>query len=155
MKTNGLIGWFLKPFLLVIGFVFLASALAATPEEAIKYRQAVMLAQQWHMKIMSRMVQGHVAYDKAEFTKRARNIAELSTMNHEGFLVKDSDLGDTRARLEVWSAMDKYQSDSDKFVTEAAKLVSISQGSDIGAINAQFGETLKSCDGCHSKYRSN
>jgi len=142
------------PFVILIGLVFSVSALAASPEEAIAYRKAVMAAQQWHMKIMSRMVQGHVAYDKAEFTKRAQNVSELSKMIYEGFLIADSDFGDTRAKLEIWAAMDKFKAESDKMVSEAAKLVSLSQANDIKAINTQFGDTLNACDGCHGNFRS-
>ena len=142
------------PFFMAIGLVWSASALAASPEEAIKFRQGVFTAQQWNMQIMSRMVKGDVDYDKAEFSKRAQNLAELSKMFYEGFLVKDSDIGDTKAKPEIWTSMDKFKAGSDKLVSEAAKLVAVSQGNDIKAIKTQFGDTQKVCGGCHDNFRN-
>ena len=113
-----------------------------------------MTAHQWHMKIMNRMVQGHVPFDKSEFVRRAQSVVGLSDMTYEGFLIEDSDLGDTRAKPEIWTSMEKYKSESDKFSIEAAKLLAISQGSNIEAIKTQFGKTLNSCDSCHATFRS-
>jgi len=139
---------------MVMALIWSTTTLAASPEEAIKFRQSIFTAQQWNMQIMSRMVKGDVAYDKAEFSKRAQNLAELSSMFYEGFLIKDSDIGDTKAKPEIWTSMDKFKAGSDKLASEAAKLVSVSQGSDFKAIKAQFGDTQKSCGACHDNYRS-
>jgi len=154
MKKNILSSCLLKSIVMLIGVAVSVSVLAASPEEAIKFRKGVMTAQNWNMKIMSRMVQGQAVYDKAEFTKRAQNLAELSNMYYEGFLIKDSDIGETEAKPEIWTTMDKFKAESAKLVTEAAKLVVLSQGNDFKAIQMQFGDTLISCEGCHVKFRS-
>jgi len=154
MKRNKLSSSFFTSFVMLIGLVWSASISAASPEEAIKYRQSVFTAQQWNMQIMNRMVKGDVAYDKAEFSKRAQNLAELSNMFYEGFMIKDSDIGDTKAKPEIWTSMDKFKAGSDKLVSEAAKLVSVAQGNDFKAIKTQFGDTQKVCGNCHDNFRS-
>ena len=154
MKRNKLSSCFFTPFVMLIGLVWSASSHAASPEEAIKYRQGVFTAQQWNMQIMNRMVKGDMPYDKAEFTKRAQNLAELSNMFYEAFLIKDSDIGDTKAKSEVWTSMDKFKAGSDKLASEAAKLVLASQGSDFKVIKTQFGDTQKVCGACHDNFRN-
>jgi len=154
MIKNKLSSGLLTSFVMMIGLVLSASTLAATAEDAIKFRQSIFTAQQWNMQIMSRMVKGDVAYDKAEFSKRAQNLAELSNMFYEGFLTKDSDIGDTKAKAEIWTSMDKFKAASDKLVSESAKLVMVAQGNDIKAIKTQFGDTQKSCGACHDNFRS-
>lgn len=154
MKRNKLSSSFFTSFVMLVGLVWSASTLAATAEEAIKFRQGIFTAQQWNMQIMNRMVKGDMPYDKAEFSKRAQNLAELSNMFYEGFLIKDSDIGDTKAKSEIWTSMEKFKAGSDKLVSEAAKLVLVAQGSDIKAIKTQFGDTQKVCGACHDNFRS-
>lgn len=154
MNKNKFSNWIFTPFVMVIGLVWSSSAFAASAEEAIKYRQSVFVAQSWNMQIMNRMVKGDVVYDKAEFAKRAKNLAELSSMFYEGFLIKDSDIGDTKAKPEIWTSIDKFKAGSDKLVVEAAKLVSVAQGGDFKAIKTQFGDTQKVCGACHDNFRS-
>lgn len=154
MNKNKFCSCFLASFVTLIGLVISSSTLAASPEEAIKYRQGIFTAQQWNMQIMNRMVKGDMPYDKAEFTKRAQNLAELSNMFYEAFLIKDSDIGDTKAKPEIWTSMEKFKAGSDKLVSEAAKLVLASQGSDFKAIKTQFGDTQKVCGACHDNYRN-
>ena len=154
MKRNKLSSCFFTSFVMLIGLVWSASSLAASPEEAIKYRQSVFIAQQWNMQIMSRMVKGDIPYDKSEFAKRAQNLAELSDMFYEGFLIKDSEIGETKAKPEIWTSMEKFKAGSDKLASEAGKLVSVAQGNDFKAIKTQFGDTQKVCGNCHDNFRN-
>jgi cytochrome c556 len=146
--------WYTLIVALIVGLTIAKLSWAATAEEAIKYRQSIFTAQQWNMQIMSRMIKGDVAYDKLEFAKRAQNLAELSNQFYEGFLIANSDIGDTRAKPEIWTSLDKFKTGSDKLVSEAAKLVLIVQGGDIKQIKMQFGETQKTCSSCHDSFRN-
>ena len=141
-------------FAFLFGLVLSASALAASPEDAIKYRQGIFTAQSWNMQAMNRMVKGDVAYDKAVFARHAQNLAELSSMFYEGFLIKDSDIGDTKAKPDVWTNLEKFKSGADKLVIESAKLASLSQSGDLKAVKTQFGDVQKVCSTCHDNYRN-
>lgn len=136
------------------GLTFSAATFAAKPEDAIKYRQGVMAAQGWNMNAMGAMVKGDKPYDKAEFAKRAENLAALNKMAYEGFTVDGSDKGETKAKAEIWSMMEKFKDGTEKVSAESEKLVKAAQGGDFNAIKAQFGEVGKTCKGCHDNFRS-
>lgn len=137
----------------VLGFTFSASAFAVKPEDAIKYRQGVMTAQGWNFGAMGAMMKGEKPYDKAEFAKRAENLAALSKMALEGFTVEGSDKGKTKAKPEIWKNMAKFKGGTEKLASETAKLAEVAQGGDMAAIKAQFNETAKVCKGCHDNFR--
>lgn len=138
----------------LLGLTFSAATFAAKPEDAIKYRQAVMAAQGWNMNAMGAMVKGDKPYDKAAFAKRAENLAALNKMVYEGFTIEGSDKGDTKAKPEIWTMMEKFKGGTEKVSAESAKLVQAAQGDDFNAIKAQFGEVGKTCKGCHDNFRS-
>ncbi len=128
-------------------------AFGAKPEDGIKYRRGVMAAQGWNMGNLAAMVKGERPYDKAEFAQRAANLAALSKMAPEGFMVPGSDKGDTNAKAEAFAEADKVKAGMDKLATETAKLAQVAAGGDMAAIKPQFGEVAKLCKGCHDNYR--
>lgn len=130
------------------------AAVAAKPEDAIKYRRGVMAAQGWNLGAMGAMVKGEKPYDKVEFAQRAANLAALTHMTLEGFTVEGSDKGDTKAKPEAFAEMDKFKGGTEKLATEAGKLAKVAADGDFAAIKAQFGETAKVCKGCHDNYRA-
>jgi len=136
-----------------LGLSFSAATLAAKPEDAIKYRQGVMAAQGWNMNAMGAMVKGEKPYDKAEFLKRAENLAALNKMVLEGFTHEGADKGDSKTKPDAWTSMEKFKGGVDKVNAESAKLVQAAQGGDLAAIKAQFGEVGKVCKGCHENFR--
>lgn len=129
------------------------TALAAKPEDAIKYRRGVMAAQGWNMGNLAAMVKGEKPFDKAEFAQRAANLAALSKMAPEGFTVAGSDQGDTKVKPEAFTEADKFKGGMEKLATETAKLAQVAAGGDLAAIKPQFGEVAKLCKGCHDNYR--
>ena len=137
----------------LLGLTFSTVAVADKAEDAIKYRQGIMAAQAWNVGAMGAMVKGEKPYDKAEFAKRAENLAALSKMTLEGFTIQGSDKGKTKAKPELWSQMEKFTGGADKLAAEAAKLSQVAQGGDLEAIKPQFGETAKVCKGCHDNFR--
>lgn len=138
----------------VLGFAVSTATFAAKPEDAIEYRKGVMAAQGWNFGAMGAMVKGEQPYDKAEFLKRAENLAALSKMSLEGFTIEGSDKGKTKAKPEVWKEMEKFKGGTEKLATESAKLVTAAQGGEMPAIKAQFNEVAKVCKGCHDNFRS-
>ena len=137
----------------LLGLTFSAAAVADKAEDAIKYRQGIMAAQAWNVGAMGAMVKGEKPYDKAEFAKRAENLAALSKMTLEGFTIQGSDKGKTKAKPELWNQMEKFKGGTEKLAAEAAKLSQVAQGGDLEAIKPQFGETAKVCKACHDNFR--
>ena len=138
----------------LLGLAFSATTFAAKPEEAVKYRHGVMAAQSWNMNAMGAMVKGEKPYDKAEFLKRAENLAALNKMALEGFTHEGADKAESKAKPEVWTSMDKFKGGVDKVNAESAKLVLAAQGGDLAAIKTQFGEVGKVCKNCHENFKN-
>jgi cytochrome c556 len=137
-----------------MAFTLSIAALAAKPEEAIKYRRGVMAAQGWNFRAMGEAVKGEQAYDKAEFAQRAAHLAALSKMTLEGFLADGSDKGDTKAKPETFTEIDKVKANLERLQLETSKLAQVAAGGELGAIKAQYGEVAKICKGCHDSYRN-
>ncbi len=138
----------------LLGLAFSAASLAATPEDAIKYRRGIFAAQQWNMVTMGEVVKGKKPYDKSDFLKRAENLAALSKMFIEGFTVEGAEKGESDAKPEIWFEMNKFKGAADKLGAETAKLVQAAQSGDLGAIKTQFGDVQKVCKGCHENFRN-
>ena len=106
------------------------------------------------MNAMGAMVKGEKPYDKAEFLKRAENLAALNKMALEGFTHEGADKAESKAKPEVWTSMDKFKGGVDKVNAESGKLVVAAQGGDLAAIKTQFGEVGKVCKNCHENFKN-
>ncbi|MEJ2654886.1 MAG: cytochrome c [Acidihalobacter sp.] len=134
--------------------LLLAPAFAAADkiDDAIAYRKAVMEAQKWNLGQMAAMVKGSVAYDKAAFVRYAQWLDELSPMPWDGF-PKGSDVGDTKARADIWNKPAEFSDKAKALETESAKLVEVARSGDMGKIRFQFGQTAQTCKACHKTFK--
>ena len=123
------------------------------PEDAIKYRKSVMTVMRWEFKPLSAMVKGERPFDKDMFVRNAAYLEVLSKMPLEGY-VPGSDKGETKAKPEIWTEMDKFKGGMDKLQTETAKLAQVAKTREMSQIKAQLGETEKTCKACHDNFRS-
>ena len=62
-------------------------------------------------------------------------------------------MGDHRAKAEVWSDADKFKAGGQKMVEEVAKLNAAAKSGNLDQLKAAFGETAKTCKGCHDNFR--
>ena len=147
----------LKPLLgvvLMAGVAGVAQAQApfAKMEDAIKYRKNALFVMSQHFGRLGPVVKGERPYDKDEVAKNAAIAEQMSHLPWAGF-VAGSDKGDTRAKPEIWTDAAKYKASADKMMQEMDKLSVAAKSGDLNAIKAQFGETAKTCKGCHDAYR--
>ena len=138
----------------MLAAVFSANVSAAEvkPEDAIKYRQSVMSVMRWQLKSLGAMEKGERPMDKDMLVKNAVYLEMLSKMSLEGF-VPGSDKGETKAKPEVWSQMDKFRGAMDKLLIDTAKLAQVTKTGDMDQIKAQFGRTQETCKSCHQDFR--
>ena len=123
------------------------------PEDAIKYRKSVYAVMGWNFGPLAAMAKGDKPYDKDEAIRRSANIAFVSRLPLEGF-IPGSDLGETKAKPEIWDNLDDFKSKLEKMQGETAKLADVAKLGDFNALKAQIGETGKACKACHDKYRN-
>jgi len=134
------------------GVAFPAAAQFAKPEDAIKYRKAGMFMMSTHLGRVAAMANGRVPFDAKVAADNAELATALSKLPYAGF-IEGTDKGDTKAKPEIWTEMDKFRAAASKMQDEMAKLNVAAKGGNIDAIKAAVGETGKACKGCHDTYR--
>jgi cytochrome c556 len=128
-----------------------AYAQFAKPEDAIKYRKAVMTIIVQHFGRMGAMVKGKVPYDQETFAGNAAVIEAVSVLPWEAFLTPGSDKGKTAMKSSVLKNQGDFRKLAQEFEAEVAKLSAVARGGDVDAAKAQFGAVAQSCKSCHSK----
>lgn len=125
---------------------------AADAEESIEYRQNVFSVMKWHFGPMGGMVKGKIDFDAEDFSRRAALIAALAKMPKEGF-AEGTDMGETRAKSEIWENKEKFDGGMDAMVEKADALVEVANSGDLDQIKPAFGALAKTCKGCHDNFR--
>ena len=143
--------------LLLVAVIGLATALPASaqfakPEDAIKYRKAVFTVMATHFGRVAAMANGKLPFDAKVAADSAELATTMSKLPYVAF-IEGTDKGDTKAKPEIWSEMDKFKAAASKMQDEMAKFNVAAKGGNIDAIKAAVGDTGKSCKGCHDTYR--
>jgi len=138
--------------LAVVG-AFATAVHAQSADRQIKYRQAVMTAQSWHMGVLSSMAKGERPYDKDAATRSATFVAELSAMPWDGFGPGSETGAPTKAKPEIWKDRAKFDKYGQDLKAEATKLAATA-GTGLDALKAGVGATGKVCASCHDDFRS-
>jgi cytochrome c556 len=140
---------------LVVFGILIGAALAqfSKPEDAIKYRQSVMIVMAHHFGLLGAMVTGKQPYDQMAFASNTAVIETLSGLPWEAFLVPGSDRGETTMKSSVLKDPEGLKSISQQFQIEVGKLSAAAKGNDFDTIKAQFGAVAQSCKNCHGKNR--
>jgi cytochrome c556 len=140
--------------LVVFGFLIGAAyARFAKPEDAIKYRKAVMTIIVQHFGSMGAMVKGKVPYSQEAFANNAAVIEKVSVLPWEAFLAPGSDKGQTTMKSSVLKNQADFNALAQTFEMEVSKLSAAAKSGDFDAAKAQFGKVAQSCKACHSKTR--
>jgi cytochrome c556 len=125
----------------------------AKPEDAIKYRQSGMTLQGAHLGRIGAMVNGKVPFDAKVLAENAEVLAFVSKLPFAGFIEGTDKGGNTKAKPEIWTEMDKFRAGASKMQEEAAKLNAAAKTGDQAQIKTAFGATAQSCKACHDNYR--
>ena len=124
------------------------------PEDAIKYRQAVMFLIAKHFGRMGAVVKGQKPYDREEFTHNATVVETLSKLPWDAFMVPGTDKGKTGLKSVVFREQAEFNAAAEKMEVEVTKLVKAADGGNLSAIKAQFGMVGQSCGACHKKFKA-
>lgn len=127
-------------------------ASAQTPQQAIQFRKGSMQVQQWHLRMLVQMVKGQRPFDAAVYLRAMTTLDALSASVGEGF-IPGSDTGDTRASPEIFKDPAAFRAAVERFQGESKKAVAIARSGDEKAMRAEVAEMIKSCDGCHERFR--
>ena len=123
------------------------------PEDAIKYRQSAFFIMGQNFGPLAAMAKGDRPYDKEVAIKSATIVEFMSKLPWDRF-GPGTDMGNTKAKPEIWENMDDFKAKAEKMQAETAKLLQVAQTGDAAALKAQVGETGKACKACHDNYRN-
>lgn len=135
---------------------FAAPAMAQfqKPEDAVKYRKAVMTVMANHAGRLGAMANGRVPFNATAAADSAALLESLSKLPWEAFLA-GTDKGDTRAKPEIWTEQAKFKESSDKLQAETAKLAAAAKTGNLDSVKTAFGSVGQTCKACHDAYQKN
>ena len=103
---------------------------------------------------MGDMVKGKIEWNDALFTEWANDLNHAAQFGVERGFAPGSEKGTTRAKADIWSNMDDFQSKLDDFRAAAATLAETAAGGDQAASRDKFIATGGTCKACHDEYKS-
>jgi cytochrome c556 len=147
--------WKMVPICVVVLVAMSGASLAgfANPEEAIRYRKAVMTIIGNHFGNLAAVVKGRKPYDKKDVEQNAGVIRTMSDLSWQAVMEPGSEKGDTTLKASAMQEKEKFMAIARQFEKASQKLADAAENGDLKAVKAQFGEVAKSCKACHSKYR--
>jgi cytochrome c556 len=130
-----------------------AAAQFAKPEDAIEYRQSVMTVMGTHFGRLGAMVQGKVPFDAKAAQANANIVLVMSMLPFSAF-GPGTDMGlNTKAKADIWKDPAKFQAAAKDMQDQVVKLDAAAKTGNLDLIKAAFGDTAKSCKGCHDNFR--
>lgn len=129
-----------------------AAAQFAKPEDAVKYRKAALTVMAAHFGRIGAMVQGRVPFDAAAAQANAEIATMMSKLPFTAF-GPGTDVGDTRAKPNVWTDNAKFVAAATKMQDEMAKLNAAAKTGNLDQIKAAFGPVGQACKACHDDFR--
>jgi cytochrome c556 len=103
---------------------------------------------------MGDMVKGKIEWDATRFSAWADDLHHAAQFHAERGFAPGTEQGTTRAKPNIWSNMDDFQSKLNDFRAAAASLAEIATEGDPGSSREQFVATGGTCKACHDEYKS-
>lgn len=132
---------------------FSAAAQFAKPEDAIKYRKAALTVTAAHFGRMGAMAQGKAPFDAKLAAENAEIVASMAKLPWAAF-GEGTDVGETKAKPEIWKQNAKFKEVAEKFQTESAKLAVAAKSGKEDAFKTAFSATAGTCKSCHDDFRA-
>ncbi len=132
---------------------FSAAAQFAKPEDAIKYRKAALTVTAAHFGRMGAMAQGKAPFDAKLAAENAEIVASMAKLPWAAF-GEGTDVGETKAKPEIWKQNAKFKEAAEKFQTESAKLAVAAKSGKEDAFKTAFSATAGTCKSCHDDFRA-
>ena len=129
-----------------------AYAQFAKPEDAYKYRAAVMTLQNAHLG----RINAQLRAPSPNLQTIAENAVLLDTFNrlfYTAFPEGSDMVANSRAKPELWKNQAKFKEYADRLNGDVAKLVAASKSGDLAATRAGFQSTAAACKACHDDFR--
>jgi cytochrome c556 len=136
---------------IVLSAGMIGTAVAAEPEDLIKYRKSVMKANGGHMAASAAIINGKVGFTG----HLAGHATALVAINKDvaSLFPKDSDFGDTDALDAVWKKPDEFKKRAKDAQVKSDAFAKAVAGGDKAKTSAAFKELNDACKACHKDFR--
>ena len=145
-----------KLAVVVVALLAATAAISAEPgpELVVKYRHKVMEAAGSHMGALAMIIKGE-STRAADVQMHATALADIAKVVPELFPEGTGPQAgvQTESKAEIWTMKTEWDAAVKAFQDETNRLVEVSKGGDMAAIQAQFGQVGGSCGDCHDLFR--
>jgi cytochrome c556 len=122
------------------------------PEELVRMRQGLMVAQKSQVGPMSAVAKGEAQFSDATATQAA-NLATIAKLIPMTFGQDTAGVSGSKAKKEIWQKQDEFKKAAETLLTETAKLAEVAKSKDAAAFKTQFGAVAGACKNCHDQFR--
>jgi len=129
-----------------------AAAQFAKPEDAVKYRKAAFTVMAASFGRIGAMASGKAPFDAASAQSNAEIATMMSKLPFTAF-GPGTDIGETRAKPNVWTDNAKFTAAANKMTEEMAKLNVAAKSGSLDQIKTAFGPVGQACKACHDDFR--
>ena len=136
---------------LAVGLLSVAGGVHADEQGSIKYRQALMNANAGHAAAVAQIASGGVAFQD-QLKGHAHALAEVAKWVAPAFKEKAL-AGKTRAKEEIWSDWNDFESKAKAFADASAKVSAAADAGDMAAVGDGLNAVFDACKSCHKKFR--
>ena len=138
--------------LVAMATAFPAHAQFQKPEDAVKYRKAALTVMGNHFARLGAMANGRAPYDAKMAAEHASVLEAVAKLPWQAF-GPGTDVGDTRAKPEIWREQAKFNEAANKMQVEVGKVVIAGKSGNLESLKQVFGGAAQSCKACHDAYR--
>lgn len=122
------------------------------PEDAIKYRQSAFTLVGTHFGRIAAMASGRAPFDAKAAAANAEVLNTVVKLPFSAF-GEGTDLGNTKAKPEIWKETPKFREAADKMIGEVAKLDAATRTGNLDQIKVATGAVGQSCKACHDSFK--
>lgn len=130
-----------------------ASAQFAKAEDAIKYRKNALFVMQQNFGRVAGMAGGKIPFDASVAAESAAVAEFMAKLPWAGF-GPGTDLGDTKAKPEIWTNRAKFDDYAKKMQAEMSKLTIAAKSGNLDNIKVAVNATGGACKACHDDFRA-
>ena len=134
--------------LVAMATAFPAHAQFQKPEDAVKYRKAALTVMGNHFARLGAMANGRAPYDAKMAAEHASVLEAVAKLPWQAF-GPGTDVGDTRAKPEIWREQAKFNEAANKMQVEVGKVVIAGKSGNLDSLKQVFGGAAQSCKACH------
>lgn len=138
---------------LVASIAVPALAQFAKPDDAIKYRKSALFVMQQNFSRVAGMAAGKVPFDAKVAVESAAVAEFVGKLPWAGF-GPDTDMGDSKAKVEIWSNKAKFDDYANKMQVELAKLSAATKTGNLDNIKVAVNAAGGVCKSCHDDFRA-